>query len=148
MTCGFVNHIDRVDGIPFLNAHLLSGGNGHGAHWFAENRGATNYNGVLTFDIDFIVFQNAHNAGRGCRTVSGFAHGHTTKTQTGYSIYIFVERNGIVQSAPAPRFSETPGEIQCEPVAPGNDTRQILEGLGLDAEGLIGSGAVAQAEAK
>ena len=59
----------------------------------------------------------------------------------------FVELNGIVQTAPAPRFSETPGKIQGAPVAPGSDTRAVLSSLGLDVDALIAAGAVNQLEA-
>jgi len=42
----------------------------------------------------------------------------------------FVERDGVVQSAPAPRFSRTPAEIQFSPVAAGSDTATVLAELG------------------
>jgi len=44
----------------------------------------------------------------------------------------FVERNGIVQPAPAPRFSRTPGEIQRPPSFPGQHTDEALADWGLD----------------
>ncbi len=60
----------------------------------------------------------------------------------------FVERDGVLQSAPAPRFSRTPGEIQGSPVAPGQNGEAILSELGLDAaaidqlksSGVVGNG--------
>jgi len=42
----------------------------------------------------------------------------------------FVERDGVVQSAPAPRFSRTPAEIQFSAVAAGSDTATVLAELG------------------
>lgn len=45
----------------------------------------------------------------------------------------FVERDGVVQPAPAPRFSRTPSEIQCPPAAPGEHTEQALRDWGLSA---------------
>jgi alpha-methylacyl-CoA racemase len=42
----------------------------------------------------------------------------------------FVERDGVVQSAPAPRFSRTPAAIQFSPVAAGSDTNKVLSELG------------------
>jgi len=42
----------------------------------------------------------------------------------------FVERDGVVQSAPAPRFSRTPAAIQFSPVAAGSDTNTVLAELG------------------
>jgi alpha-methylacyl-CoA racemase len=42
----------------------------------------------------------------------------------------FVERDGVVQSAPAPRFSRTPSQIQFSPVASGSDTGKVLAELG------------------
>ena len=57
----------------------------------------------------------------------------------------FVERGGCWQTAPAPRFSRTQGEIQRHPVAAGADTTEILAELGMDEaaiEDLRQSGAV------
>lgn len=61
----------------------------------------------------------------------------------------FFEQDGFVQSAPAPRFARTPSKVQGSPVAPGTDSRAVLADVGLDdaaISGLLGSGAVAQAE--
>jgi alpha-methylacyl-CoA racemase len=58
----------------------------------------------------------------------------------------FVEKDGVVQTAPAPRFSGTPSAIQGAPVAPGSNTTSVLSSLGLDVDALIASGAVNQAE--
>ena len=58
----------------------------------------------------------------------------------------FVEIDGVVQAAPAPRFSGTPSEIQGKPVAVGANTEEIVESLGLDLEALKASGAVGTAE--
>lgn len=55
-------------------------------------------------------------------------HPHNVERQT------FVERNGIVQPAPAPRFSRTPGEIQRPPSFPGQHTNEALTDWGLDPE--------------
>ncbi len=46
----------------------------------------------------------------------------------------FVERDGLVQAAPSPRFSRTPGEIQGPPVNPGEHTEEALQTWGLSAE--------------
>lgn len=49
----------------------------------------------------------------------------------------FVERNGVTQPAPAPRFSETPGEIQRPPAHAGQHTDEVLgDWLGLDADAI------------
>jgi alpha-methylacyl-CoA racemase len=45
-----------------------------------------------------------------------------------------VEVDGIVQPAPAPRFSRTPGEIRRGPVALGADTDSVLLELGRSPE--------------
>jgi alpha-methylacyl-CoA racemase len=58
----------------------------------------------------------------------------------------FVTKDGVVQTAPAPRFSGTPSAIQGAPVAPGSNTRSVLSSLGLDVDALIASGAVNQVE--
>jgi alpha-methylacyl-CoA racemase len=46
----------------------------------------------------------------------------------------YVEVDGIVQPAPAPRFSRTPGEIRRPPVWPGTDTESVLADIGLSPE--------------
>ena len=46
----------------------------------------------------------------------------------------FVTRNGVVQPAPAPRFSATPTRLALPPPAPGEHTDAILAGLGLSGE--------------
>ncbi len=58
----------------------------------------------------------------------------------------FVEIDGVVQPAPAPRFSRTPGAIPCGPADVGEHSREILEDWGFsdcEADALIASGAVA-----
>jgi alpha-methylacyl-CoA racemase len=59
----------------------------------------------------------------------------------------FVDHNGTMQVAPAPRFSRTPGSLARPPALPGEHTREALVEWGLPAsevEDLIISGAVAQ----
>ena len=46
----------------------------------------------------------------------------------------FVNVAGLVQPAPAPRFSRTPLPLPRPPALPGNDTLAVLAELGLDAE--------------
>jgi alpha-methylacyl-CoA racemase len=58
---------------------------------------------------------------------------------------VFVERDGIRQPAPAPRFSRTATRAGEAPALPGGQTRDILSELGFaDPDELIKSGAVAQ----
>ncbi len=57
----------------------------------------------------------------------------------------FVERDGVVQPAPAPRFSRTPGAIQRPPARPGEHTEEALRDWGFsatDLEQLRGCGAI------
>jgi alpha-methylacyl-CoA racemase len=54
------------------------------------------------------------------------AHPHLAARRT------FVEHAGVVQPAPAPRFSTTPGAIQRPAPHPGDDTDEILAELGAD----------------
>lgn len=42
----------------------------------------------------------------------------------------FVEVDGVVQPAPAPRFSQTPTALRSAPVTPGSDTDAVLTDLG------------------
>ena len=46
----------------------------------------------------------------------------------------FVVQDGITQAAPAPRFSRTETQLPSSAVAPGQNTKEILEGLGLSSE--------------
>ncbi|MFT5481582.1 MAG: alpha-methylacyl-CoA racemase [Halieaceae bacterium] len=48
----------------------------------------------------------------------------------------FVERDGVVQTAPAPRFSRTPGEIGATPVGVGCHSRAILAEAGVSPEAI------------
>ncbi|WP_025597771.1 CaiB/BaiF CoA transferase family protein [Burkholderia sp. WSM2230] len=57
-------------------------------------------------------------------------HPHLRARQT------FVERDGVVQPAPAPRFSRTPGAIQRAPARPGEHTDSALGDWGFSAEEL------------
>ena len=57
----------------------------------------------------------------------------------------FVDVEGLMQPAPAPRFSRTSGQIRNLAPQAGADTLTILEGLGLEAsviDGLQRNGAV------
>jgi alpha-methylacyl-CoA racemase len=45
----------------------------------------------------------------------------------------FVERQGLVQPAPAPRFSRTVPELDRPPSHPGQHTQEVLEAFGFDA---------------
>ena len=46
----------------------------------------------------------------------------------------FVERNGVTQPAPAPRFSRTVPEIQRPPAHAGQHTDEVLQSFGIDAD--------------
>ncbi|WP_420453492.1 CaiB/BaiF CoA transferase family protein [Ilumatobacter sp.] len=70
------------------------------------------------------------------------AHPHNVERET------FVERDGVVQPAPAPRFSRTRSEIASSPAWPGQHTRDVLADWGLAYERiaeLVESGAVRHA---
>ena len=59
---------------------------------------------------------------------------------------IFVERDGVVQPAPAPRFSRTAPTLTLSPHRAGAYTREALEAWGVaDVDGLLDSGAFVQA---
>ncbi|HSE71558.1 MAG TPA: CaiB/BaiF CoA-transferase family protein [Nocardioidaceae bacterium] len=58
----------------------------------------------------------------------------------------YVERDGLVQPAPAPRFSGTPATLGPGPSVPGGQTREALQAWGVaDVDRLLASGAVVQA---
>ena len=72
------------------------------------------------------------------------SHAHNQARQA------FIERHGVVQSAPAPRFSRTVPEVQGDPVAAGAHTDQLLAELGYTPESieqLKSEGAVLQGDA-
>lgn len=46
----------------------------------------------------------------------------------------FIEVDGVLQPAPAPRFSRTPGAIQNPPPRPGQDTQAVLSDWGFSAQ--------------
>jgi len=67
-------------------------------------------------------------------------HPHNIERET------FVERNGVVQPAPAPRFSRSIPEIQRPPSHAGQHTDEVLAEFGLGADRideLRASGAIA-----
>jgi alpha-methylacyl-CoA racemase len=55
-------------------------------------------------------------------------HPHIKERQT------YVEAFGMMQPAPAPRFSRTPGEISSPPCAPGQHSREVLAEWGFEPE--------------
>ncbi len=58
----------------------------------------------------------------------------------------YVSRDGVIQPAPSPRFSRTPGRLPEPAAAPGQHTIAALTEWGLaDAEALVTSGAAVQA---
>jgi alpha-methylacyl-CoA racemase len=68
-------------------------------------------------------------------------HPHNVERRT------FVEAFGVMQPAPAPRFSRTPPQLASPPAHDGQHTRQALADWGISADridGLVDSGAVRQ----
>ncbi len=67
-------------------------------------------------------------------------HPHNVARQT------FVEIDGVVQPAPAPRFSRTPSSVASPPVVAGTHTRDALADWGVkDVDGLLAAGVISQA---
>jgi alpha-methylacyl-CoA racemase len=59
----------------------------------------------------------------------------------------YVERDGLVQPAPAPRFSQTPATLTTPPARPGADTAEALGAWGVtDIDQLIADGVAVQAD--
>ena len=57
----------------------------------------------------------------------------------------YVEQGGVLQPAPAPRFSRTPAAVDSPPSEPGADTREALAAWGIgDVDALLASGAAVQ----
>lgn len=60
---------------------------------------------------------------------------------------VYVERDGLLQPAPAPRFSRTRATLTTGPSEPGGSTRAVLEAWGVsDVDQLLESGAAVQAD--
>ena len=56
---------------------------------------------------------------------------------------VYVDHEGLLQPAPAPRFSRTEARLSTGPSAPGDGTRAVLEAWGVaGVDGLLKSGAV------
>ncbi len=67
-------------------------------------------------------------------------HPHNKERKT------FVEAHGVMQPAPAPRFSRTKTSLDQAPAHPGQHTTEVLTAWGIDnVDALIASGAVKQA---
>jgi alpha-methylacyl-CoA racemase len=47
---------------------------------------------------------------------------------------VYLEIDGVVQAAPAPRFSRTPSRIKHGPHEPGQDTQDVLKSMGFDSD--------------
>ena len=59
----------------------------------------------------------------------------------------YVEHDGLVQPAPAPRFSETPANLTTSPVKAGTNTAEALAAWGItDIESLLADGVAVQAD--
>lgn len=59
----------------------------------------------------------------------------------------YVQQDGLMQPAPAPRFSATPATLGTPPVAAGADTREALEAWGVvDVDKLLADGIAVQTE--
>ncbi|WP_030904920.1 CaiB/BaiF CoA transferase family protein [Streptomyces sp. NRRL F-5126] len=59
---------------------------------------------------------------------------------------VFVQRDGVTQPAPAPRFSRTTASLSTPPSEPGENTVEALTAWGIDdAESLVASGAAVPA---
>ena len=70
------------------------------------------------------------------------AHTHPHNVARG----TYVERDGLVQPAPAPRFSVTEAELGRGPSGPGADTTEALTAWGIpDVDQLIADGIAVQA---
>lgn len=59
----------------------------------------------------------------------------------------YVERNGLIQPAPAPRFSRTPANLTSPPAKPGANTAQALAAWGIAGiDRLLAAGVVVQSD--
>ena len=69
-----------------------------------------------------------------------FEHPHNTARE------VYVDRDGLVQPAPAPRFSRTAASLTTGPSSPGDTTREALGAWGIDdVDTLIDQGVAVQA---
>ena len=71
--------------------------------------------------------------------VEAYEHPHNVARGT------YVERDGLTQPAPAPRFSATPATLTTPPAKPGADTKAALTAWGIDdVDALIADGVAVQ----
>jgi alpha-methylacyl-CoA racemase len=71
--------------------------------------------------------------------IEAYEHPHNVARGT------YVERDGLTQPAPAPRFSATPATLTTTPSRPGADTRAALTAWGIDGvDALIADGVAVQ----
>lgn len=66
------------------------------------------------------------------RTFDAPRHRYNAQRET------YVQRDGMVQPGPVPRFSRTPGSIRHRSSTTGTDTEEALAAWGIDAERLVG----------
>ena len=59
----------------------------------------------------------------------------------------YVERDGRIEPAPAPRFDRTPARLGDGPPRPGTHSRAVAAELGLDVDRLLAEGVLVQADA-
>ena len=63
-----------------------------------------------------------------------FSWGELYNSPIGRSVLVAIERDGVPQPAPAPRFSRTAGEVQRSAPWPGQNTDEALGDWGLSAD--------------
>ncbi len=154
---------NRLDsGAPFYNTYETSDG-----HWLAIGSNETRFwrNTLRLLDIDEADMPDQHDRTQWAAMHERLAIAVRTRTRDewckladGEEVCIapvmslaeapehphlrardtFVDIEGVVQPAPAPRFSRTPGAISRPPAVPGEHTDEVLRDWGFSTERIAG----------
>jgi len=82
------------------------GGEQHHGHGAAEDGAASDDDGLATFDWDFVMVQETHDAGGGGGAVGGLVHSHAAEAVGGDTVDIFREGDAVEAGALVDLFGD------------------------------------------
>ncbi len=92
---GLLHEFGEVFGLAVANGHGAVRVQKHQGHGLAEDGATAHDHGVLARERDVVCLQEAHDAGRRCATVSGFAHRHAAKSEAGHAVNVLAGVDGF-----------------------------------------------------